>query len=1276
VKKLLFIAAPALLVLLALIYSGGWWLSTTQSGAQFLLQRVVGIVPSLRWDRLEGDLRDGITLHGLEVDEAGVRASIRRVELSARVLWLPYPRVDIAWLRFFDGQLQLAKSDQPRSGTFTLPDLSSPVAMEVRELQIRNLAVSPSNADAKPLRIDRVDLAARYHQALELLSLELATSDLDAGLSGSLGLSQPFAGELDLDAAYRIQPDRKQTLKAQIVGDLNALEIDLALHGPASTTGRIELNALLEDPKTSIYLSGRLSDWPDLDLAIEALSLSGSGNPDDWTMVLSGQAVNQGLPDNRIDLKLAGDRERAELRRGRVHVLDGTIDLGGEVDLIGAMRAEIAVSVDALDLTPLFPDWPEQARLHGRLRLDATPDRLIFDDLEVTAPPATVKLNGQGRWLPTKEEIALELDWSGLDWPPVHEQTRPLLRSRSGSVRLAGTTDDWQLDIATLLGLMDQPETRIQASAHANLHAADIQALDIDAGSSGTGSASGQVRWYPTVSGRLELNISDFDVGAYVPSFPGRIDAELSFDAPSLRELGIDLRRLDGKLRDQPLSGQGRVALANETTAGGQLALMLGDNRVDLDSDDGRRWHLDLDVSQLSQLMPSAEGRLGASGRIDLDAGNAAVRAELKAGALGDISLQQARLDAALDFSGDRPDWQLQFDLAELGFRAWDPIDTLELSLNGDCLRQQLSLKLAAQHGTLDLAARGALDACRLSTQSTWRGAIETLEVGDTPAGHWALEQPLPLALSRERFSAAGACLIETGAHPGRLCLSEFESGEVGQVAIGIEQVPMDLLLMPFNLGFTLTSPLSGEIEAAWLANTGLERLAGHLQIDRGQLQPLSEDDNLLDVESIRLDLRPGPDDLRVTLDALLEGSSQLSGQARIAELNDPGSARIDAQARLNLPDVGVFLRLVPELDQLGGRLSGEIGARGALLRPTLTGQLRLDDGLAVHAPLALRMEDVVLTLEASEEHASLRKSMRGGDGTLAFAGDLELVDDQWQLDAWIEGDRFRFSDAHWLQLSASPDVRFSRAADGPLTVDGDIRIDHLRAGVPPGSESRIDASADRRVRGERETDNHERRLARQLQGRLGLHFGDDAQTSALGIQASLAGSLDLLWERESEEPTARGVIRIPQGSYRAYGQNLQIEDGQVIFTGRTIDNPSLDVDAMREIFGDPQVEAAGVRIRGSARDPSISLFTEPPTSQEIALAYLLTGANIDQADSQAAINVGFYLLPRLFVSYGIGLFEAGNVLSGRFELSRRWGIRVVSGDRDTGVDLSLAIER
>jgi len=1277
VSRRLFVAVLIPLLVLGLLAAGWGWLMRTSAGAEFLLQRATAMMTALRWERLEGDLRQGITLHGVELEETGLRASLTRAQLALRVSWLPRPEVDIVWLRFFDGELQIAASEEtaPGPGAFTLPDLSSPLAVQLRELQVRNLAVHLPNREADPLQIERLDLAARFHRDLELQSLDLAMPDLEATVSGVWSLSQPFDGNLRLDADL-VRPDLQQRIEARIAGDPDGLGIDLALRGPASVSGRVELESLLDKPSASVDLSGRLGDWPGLDLAIDVLSISGSGNLDAWTAVMSGRATRQDWPSNRFDLELSGNRERAELQQGQIEMLDGTVDLAGEIDLAEAVRARLALSVDALDLSSLYPDWPKLARLSGRARLDASQDRLIVESFEVSAPPAALQLTGQGRWLQASEELSVTLNWSELDWPPVLDQRQPLLQSRGGTARIAGSPGDWRLELEALLRLRDQPESRVLATARGDTSSADIQSLRIDAGAAGTGRASGRLRWVPERSGQLALKISDFDFGAYVPELPGRIDAELVLEALWMRELVVELKRLEGRLRDQPVSGQGHVSLSDDSAAAGRLQFALGDNQLRLDSANGRLWRFDVDAGHLAQVLPGASGRLSAGGRIDLDAGRAALQAELDSGWLGDTSLQQARLDATLDFIGDRPSGQLRLNLAGLDVKDWDSVDTLELSMDGDCLAHQLKLDLATMYGTLDLMARGGLNVCRWGQLSAWSGTVETMAIDDTPAGRWWLQQPLTLSVTRERVLADAACLVESRGLGGRFCLRGLDIGTRGQAAVGLEQVPMDLLLVPFDLGFTLTSNLSGELEASWRDGSTLESIAGHLQVDRGHLQPLVEDDDLLDLVFVRLDLTPEAEFLRVTLEALVEGDSRLSGQAQIADLQDPGSAVIDAQARLDLPDIGVFLRLVPELDQLGGRLGGEVRASGALLGPRLTGQLRLDDGLAVHAPLDLRMEDVVVTLDLTENSASLRKSMRGGEGTLALSSDLTLVEEQWQFDTRLKGERFRLSDVHWLRLSASPDIRLSRSADGLLSIDGDIRIDELRAGMPPGSEQRINASPDRHVYGESGEDDPGAGFGRRLQGRLGLDLGQDARTSALGMQASLAGILELLWDGESSMPSARGVISIPRGSYQAYGQNLQIYDGQVMFTGKAIDNPGLDVNAIREIFGDPRVQAAGVRIRGSARNPRITLFTDPPTSQEMAMSYLLAGTNLGQVDSQAAISIGLYLLPRLFVSYGIGLFEAGNVLAARYELSRRWGIRAVSGDRETGIDFSLAIDR
>ena len=52
------------------------------------------------------------------------------------------------------------------------------------------------------------------------------------------------------------------------------------------------------------------------------------------------------------------------------------------------------------------------------------------------------------------------------------------------------------------------------------------------------------------------------------------------------------------------------------------------------------------------------------------------------------------------------------------------------------------------------------------------------------------------------------------------------------------------------------------------------------------------------------------------------------------------------------------------------------------------------------------------------------------------------------------------------------------------------------------------------------------------------------------------------------------------------------------------------------------------------------------------------------------------YVAPKLFISYGVGLFDDQNVISARYDLGRGFGIKATSGQRETGVDVSYTIER
>jgi autotransporter translocation and assembly factor TamB len=71
----------------------------------------------------------------------------------------------------------------------------------------------------------------------------------------------------------------------------------------------------------------------------------------------------------------------------------------------------------------------------------------------------------------------------------------------------------------------------------------------------------------------------------------------------------------------------------------------------------------------------------------------------------------------------------------------------------------------------------------------------------------------------------------------------------------------------------------------------------------------------------------------------------------------------------------------------------------------------------------------------------------------------------------------------------------------------------------------------------------------------------------------------------------------------------------------------------------------------------------------------LVTGSDFDYEKGVGAIDIGTYVAPRVYASYGIGLFDDENVIRVRYDLKRGFGITATSGAKESGVDLSYRFE-
>jgi translocation and assembly module TamB len=194
------------------------------------------------------------------------------------------------------------------------------------------------------------------------------------------------------------------------------------------------------------------------------------------------------------------------------------------------------------------------------------------------------------------------------------------------------------------------------------------------------------------------------------------------------------------------------------------------------------------------------------------------------------------------------------------------------------------------------------------------------------------------------------------------------------------------------------------------------------------------------------------------------------------------------------------------------------------------------------------------------------------------------------------------------------------------------------------------------------------------IHGTVALVLGPDVVVDLDVAEARVSGTSAFHWSGP-HMPVANGQYHI-EGRFQAYGQLLDITEGTIRFPGVPASSPNLRIRAEREIFGNPQIRSAGVLVTGTPQEPQMEVYTNPETSRDRALTLLVTGSDFNYEQGVGAVDVGTYIAPNLYVSYGIGLFERGNVISIRYDIAKGFGIKATSGRNAEGVDLSYTLER
>ena len=197
-----------------------------------------------------------------------------------------------------------------------------------------------------------------------------------------------------------------------------------------------------------------------------------------------------------------------------------------------------------------------------------------------------------------------------------------------------------------------------------------------------------------------------------------------------------------------------------------------------------------------------------------------------------------------------------------------------------------------------------------------------------------------------------------------------------------------------------------------------------------------------------------------------------------------------------------------------------------------------------------------------------------------------------------------------------------------------------------------------------------------QLDSQVELILGDRVDVNALGFISRIAGAVTFTNRPGQPDliPEADGRLLIEDGTFRAFGQDLEIDTGQVIFARVPVTEPELNIQAVRWIDNDPQISAAGVLISGPATEPLLELFSRPQLDPSEIQSYLLTGRSAGDRDS--VLSIGTYLHPKLYVGYGYNLLEKTNEFYALYTITPRYGVGASVGEANNSLNLTFTHER
>jgi translocation and assembly module TamB len=937
------------------------------------------------------------------------------------------------------------------------------------------------------------------------------------------------------------------------------------------------------------------------------------------------------------------------------------------------LRGNARIEIARFDPAAMVDAWPNRKPVTGMLNIEVSTDILRLSDSSLAIDNSDTSLQFDATFDRTSSTISAELGWKNFYWPI--DSASPDVSSGDGSISLDGDLDDWRIEGDVAVGTQEMPDGRFQVAGGGDR---DGIALLIKDGNVLGGSIAGEAgySWRGRQAWSLKGEFEGLHTTGLVPKWPGVISGKVEASGmQSPVAIDVRLQNIHGTIRGDSLAATGSIAWSDTLAVAEKLSITHGNTELLLDGSADTAEGLTFNASvETASYIDGVSGDLVATGRLSRNEGSPYLSLDLDSSLLiiGDTRLTGIRLT---DQRADDEVAGFVLHVDELLARGQTASD---IRLIGSVRKEQQSFELTGvnREAEIGLALAGAFDDWDSAGTSPWRGNISSFSVdlGDEHKLH--LERSAGIELSSTKFAINQFCLADDLS--SHLCIDALRNSD-GRIDLRAEisNMPLALIEHVVDIEAIFDQHISGSVYWQGDPDSGATG-TGELEISPGVVT--SRQQPSLSIPTgmglLGFEITDG-DFLSGTASIPMPGLGGIDASFEVLDLTEVAGSEVAGHLNVAITDIGPVALFWDWVDSASGGFHADLNMSGTISNPLLTGSLTLEDGAVSYLPIGLEIDRLDLRGELTDNRAiELSGSFRAGEGYGEIISSADYRDtEQAGIRFKIRGEALQLVNVPDIQLSADPDFEIAYSKNS-LKINGSLLIP--RARVTPSNlvESRVSESDDIVIVAGQLPDAMEapeKQSKLEFGGSLKVELGSDVVVDLNIAEANLTGGAVFSWTGDAL-PIVEGRYDLV-GSVRAFGQVLDIAEGAIRFANVPANLPYLRIRAEREIFGNSQVKRAGVLVEGVASHPSIDAYTIPLTTEERALTLLVTGSDFDYEQGIGAVDFGTYIAPRLFVSYGVGIFDRENIFSARYDLSKRFGVKATSGDKESGFDLNYRFE-